>query len=72
MEGLPPALREHASGVLLESTEYLWDLLEACWDGPSHRPVIGAVIDALNDLAGALDPLPDALLESFQESDRCS
>jgi hypothetical protein len=48
MDGYSPALRSEASGALLDMTEFFWNLLEACWDGPFGRPPIGKVVEALN------------------------
>jgi hypothetical protein len=51
MEGRSPALRTQTSHALSESTDYFWNLLETCWDEPSGRPVIGAIVEALRRFA---------------------
>lgn len=57
MDGYSPALRKESTGALHNLTEYLWNLLEACWLEPSDRPNVDVVVDALRSFAGNHPPL---------------
>jgi len=47
MDEKRPALRSETTDALLDMTEYLWNLMEACWGDPPDRPTISRVVEAL-------------------------
>lgn len=53
--GYPPAQRKEANNALLDMTEYMWNLLEACWGEPFDRPKVDVIVDALETFQGAIE-----------------
>ena len=65
IEGERPGRPQKAEGMWL--TGGLWEMLEQCWSPqPKHRPTIEAVLESLELVSTAWQPLPHSLDDDVQ------